>query len=347
MNRHIANLMLSAAWTFVLTAATACSHDTEYVDPNSDITGYSQSWPKRYGATDAAQTWNLARAVTATVGIDNMPSPVTLRIYTAAPSAEGSRLLARSTIRRSGASVTFDVPAGLSEVYATGWTEEGKVVDGSFAIAEGLTAITPLSAPVAGTPEPEVPAMEWIIACEDLSSSDSYSFNDAVFKVSHVVGDNTATITPLAAGSQYMVRISLNGQPIGEIHELINSAAVAREGIYEPINIDSHGTAGQPVTMSVGTGFTLAYNATTGRNMGGAGMQIKKGDPEKGTKTLTILAPMPGTPPQMILVPASWSWPKGDAQIEQAYPDFRNWNQHADRYLDWYDTNVNTSFTVE
>ena len=55
------------------------------------------------------------------------------------------------------------------------------------------TDLTPNDFPVA-TPK------EWIVACEDLGSTDDYDFNDIVLAVNHISGENMITIRPLACG---------------------------------------------------------------------------------------------------------------------------------------------------
>ena len=76
---------------------------------------------------------------------------------------------------------------------------------------------------------------QWIIACEDLGSTEDYDFNDIVFSVTHKAGETTATITPMAAGGVYKAEIYYYDQLIGEIHELLGHSGT-EDGKYPMIH---------------------------------------------------------------------------------------------------------------
>jgi len=105
--------------------------------------------------------------------------------------------------------------------------------------------------------DPEKPIekepMSWIIACEDLGSVGDYDFNDVVFSVSHVSGENTAVVTPLAAGGTLPAKILYKGKEIGEIHALLGGSNTSTM-----INTSNWGKAGTPITLTVGTNFTMS-----------------------------------------------------------------------------------------
>lgn len=325
---------IAATVALVVLTIVSCHSDPEFRDPNSEVSYYDKSWASRYGVIDATNTWNLATAVNATINTGTTSDIVHVRIYTAEPSNADCRLLARFNVTGT-TTASFDVPQTLQQIYATGWTSSGKIIDGTFTIANGQTDIQTLTASVAGTEETEPAPMEWIIACEDLSASDNYTFNDAVFSISHVAGETTATLTPLAAGGRYATKIIVNNNSLGEIHQLIDPSATPMDNLYKPLNTTSRGKAGEPITFNVDKNFSLAYNNVTNRNMGNVAIQVKKVQENQTLKTITILAPQRGNAPQMILVPYNWAWPKADIQIENAYPDFINWNQHAATYATW------------
>lgn len=170
--------------------------------------------------------------------------------------------------------------------------------------------------------EPVVEDASWIVACEDLGSTDDYDFNDVVFKVSHAAGSGVATVTPLAAGGTLPASIYHEGSCLGEIHSLINPYA----STSVMINTTSKGQAGAPVSISVPASFSMVDN------MGNFSIYVE------GQQALTISSPSKGTVPQMICVPGSWAWPKEREAIEKAYPRFVDWSQNAGQNTDWYQT---------
>ena len=50
-------------------------------------------------------------------------------------------------------------------------------------------------------------ASSWILACEDLGNMADCDFNDIVYRISHVAGEENATVTPLAAGGTIPARL--------------------------------------------------------------------------------------------------------------------------------------------
>lgn len=177
-------------------------------------------------------------------------------------------------------------------------------------------------------PAPVVPEEEqgesWIVACEDLGSTDDYDFNDIVFSVSHVGGSKTATVTPLAAGGTIPAYIYYDSKNLGEIHQLIKDGA----NTSEMLNTTSKGSAGKPFTVDVPEDFTMS------ESMGGFSIMVQSDN------AITITSPALGTAPQMICMPGSWAWPKERVGIEVAYPSFSNWSQNSQSNLDWYKSPV-------
>lgn len=168
----------------------------------------------------------------------------------------------------------------------------------------------------------------WIIACEDLGSTDDYDFNDIVFKVSHVAGQNIATVTPLAAGGVYESHILFNNVALGETHQMLG--AKATEGNYPMINTSSITATGTSQTVTVPTDFSLA------NSMGGFGITVKTND---NINAVIITAPDAGEAPQMFCVPGTWAWPTERTKIQEAYPNFADWNGNSSN-ADWYKTPV-------
>lgn len=170
--------------------------------------------------------------------------------------------------------------------------------------------------------EPE--SQSWIIACEDLGSTDDYDFNDIVFKVSHVAGQNVATVTPLAAGGIYESHIMFNDVALGETHQMLGVEAT--EGNYPMINTSSITATGTSQTVTVPTDFSLA------NGMGGFGITVKTND---NINAVIITAPDAGEAPQMFCVPGTWAWPTERTKIQEAYPNFADWNGNSNN-IEWY-----------
>lgn len=178
-------------------------------------------------------------------------------------------------------------------------------------------------------PEEDPVANAWIIACEDLGSTDDYDFNDVVFEVTHVSGETTATVTPLAAGGVYASHITYDygTKEFDETHELLGKS-VGANGLYPMINTTSITAPGKPQTITVDTDFSVA------KDMGGFGIRVNTGSSQSA---ILISAPSTGSAPQMFCVPATWSWPKERIRIEEAYPLFSNWSADSNN-IEWYNS---------
>ncbi|MBR1933124.1 MAG: LruC domain-containing protein [Prevotella sp.] len=187
-----------------------------------------------------------------------------------------------------------------------------------------------------------VEPQSWIIACEDLGSTEDYDFNDIVFSVSHVAGQTTAYITPLAAGGIYPANIVYGSTDLGEVHQLIvPTIQPSSEGTYSLINtITDKGKPGQTIPLTVSEDFTVTCDKAGRGNMGNFAIRVMLPDSRSLVRALTIGAPSTGTTPQMILVPGNWCWPLERRHIETAYPDFKYWSMKYSRYTDWYNNVV-------
>lgn len=172
--------------------------------------------------------------------------------------------------------------------------------------------------PEVPTEEPAAEGNSWIIACEDLGSTDDYDFNDIVIKVTHEPGSSTATVTPLAAGGILEAHVYYGDVELGEIHEWLGQEK-NEEGSYPMINTGGNTTgSGVTKTINVGSGFSLTDN------MGGFNIVVKQ-----KLQTIRISGPETGTAPQMFLLKGDWKWPKEKVRIQDAYPQFKDWNGDA------------------
>lgn len=187
------------------------------------------------------------------------------------------------------------------------------------------------------TPEPgtEPKAQPWILACEDLGNADDFDFNDIVFKVEHVAGSATATVTPLAAGGVLAAKIYYGETLIGEIHEMLGASGFAIT------NTTSKGNGGASQTIEVSDGFSMT------NNMGDFKIKIM-GKDGKETEVTTVNAPENGAAPQMICIDGStnWAWPTERTKISDAYPGFGEWGANYTANPDWYE-NANDNYIVK
>lgn len=178
-------------------------------------------------------------------------------------------------------------------------------------------------------PEP----ISWMVACEDLGSTDDYDFNDIVFSVTHLAGETTATITPFAAGGIYPAHIFFGNTDLGEIHALIQSGVTTdAQGRYPMLNTTTKGTPGRSIPVTVPADFSMADG------MGGFRISVETSET---TNAIQIGAPQAGEAPQMFVVPAPWAWPLERHNIELAYPGFTGWNQNANQNATWYEGPIN------
>ena len=174
-------------------------------------------------------------------------------------------------------------------------------------------------------------AATWILAAEDLGGTFDWDFNDVVFKVSHICGETTANITPLAAGGTLASYIFYENpfepnaveECIGEVHQLMGSEPKV-SGNYSPINVfGSRGTAGETVTINVAPNWSLTHYSSDAftpskqyaeNNMGGFSVRVLEEGAAAMPKTISVntsefgkasivAAPGRGETPQILCIP--------------------------------------------
>lgn len=219
------------------------------------------------------------------------------------------------------------------------WTSDRDLNDFVFIIESEMEAL-------------EFEPQEWVVAIEDLGAQDDFDFNDVVFKVKHVAGDNTLEITPLAAGgtletylyqgNNKVVRTDIEGNVFEEFHEMLG----ATEGTYPMINTTSKGAAAAPIVIDVPENFTMALltQENVPMSMGNFWVDVKGNNAQNGDVKVT--APGKGDAPQMICVPAAWAWPTERTSIKSAYPDFSTWVNNPN-YYDWVNSPVTGKVVAE
>lgn len=188
---------------------------------------------------------------------------------------------------------------------------------------------------------------EWIIASEDLGTTDDYDFNDMVISVKSIaynasVEETEVTVTGLAAGGTLPLYLIYDNEIVGgsEFHEAFWNKT-ATNGFYPIINTQTAGPRGKTYTINVDGEFSLA--TFLGNNMGGFKVQVgETGDAE----TKVITPPALGSAPQMICVKPTWGWPTERTIIHKAYPGFtssvKDKSKWGDYYTDgtWIDSNT-------
>lgn len=183
-------------------------------------------------------------------------------------------------------------------------------------------------------PETPANAIKWIIACEDLGSIGDYDFNDIVFSVTYVAGDETAVVEALAAGGTIPANVYVNNELIGEIHGLFGFDDTSKmiNTLEEDLE-DGSIFQGMVKTIPVPTDFSIST-----ADMGKIRIDIINGD----GNVKTAIAPTQGGAPQMICVPAPWKWPVEYTSIGAAYPKFGLWGAGYNTGDDWYSTDIAT-----
>lgn len=219
----------------------------------------------------------------------------------------------------------------------------------------------------------------YIFAVEDLGATDEsdIDFNDIVFAVEHVAGDEHAFVTVLAAGGIYPMHLFYNGREIGNgFGEIVDGPHAGRDlrlsTVHQwfvdpktnyPCPDDEMINTGQGVSIPFGNLTTIripvdpaTFNLTELANAYGndadisrIGFSVKVERPDGTTDALTRPSKT-GQAPQMILLPRTWQWPTERTQIHDAYPDFEKWVTDGDgqsyENLDWH-KNVRTGYIYD
>jgi len=191
----------------------------------------------------------------------------------------------------------------------------------------------------------------WIVACEDLGSTDDWDFNDIVLHVSYAnyktgKDDETrvnVTIQALAAGGVLPAYIYFNASKdklteshkVGEIHEMLGVTSPLASGNYPMINTTSITTDGTTVVKNIDN-YSISTDDNDVKDPKIAKFIIVVGS-DDANKASAILKASEGSAPQLFIVPDTWKWPKERTHIKTAYPKFTDWvtTNKKDSY-DWY-----------
>ncbi|MCH5175618.1 MAG: DUF4842 domain-containing protein [Prevotellaceae bacterium] len=197
-----------------------------------------------------------------------------------------------------------------------------------------------------------------LLVCEDLGDKAvdaDFDFNDVVLKLQHIHESGTnidkLKITAMAAGGTLPSDIyykgreeenKVNANGVSEIHRLLNSNVPKIINAGEKFVGEGHSwtypiSADELAQVPEGSGF-VSYVFDNGL------IQIKVNNSnwikpvnngyhnkEKNDDYTTI-----GTPPQMMLLPISFQWPREGVYIENAYPEFTKWVNDKS-VTNWYE----------
>lgn len=175
-------------------------------------------------------------------------------------------------------------------------------------------------------------SITWRVACEDLGSVGDYDFNDIVFDVAYVAGEDTAYVTAVAAGGTLRTHLcnKLSSTTLGEIHKMFEINDITKM-INTGVSVEWNGLnnyVGKTIAIDVPADFSMSDD------MGGFYLQIENGD-GKVYSEVKIEPCESGNIPQMICVPSDWRWPTETVNIGLAYPDFGLWGQNYGNNT-WY-----------
>ncbi len=186
----------------------------------------------------------------------------------------------------------------------------------------------------------------WTVACEDLGGTFDYDFNDVVFQVYYVSGQDWVRIIPLAAGGTlpvylYYVDTNLNEKLISkdEWHNHFG-ATVGTYKSSDMINTCYGGADYErsvlPIYVKTGTtNFSMKEFATTIGTAGFFRLKVERAD---GTMQ-SINAPGSAKEPQVLVLPVDWRWPKELVRINTIYQDFGQWGENYSNGT-WVENNV-------
>lgn len=267
------------------------------------------------------------------IGEDGMPiSDGYRRFYSEAhynPEISGSDVFA--------ATYMYEAPTGTYRVL--GFEDYGDPHD----LNDMMFFITSTSpAEIPDVEDIDHPKMSWILAVEDLGSTDDFDFNDLVLKIEHVSGETTATVTPMAAGGTLPMRMFYNDQ---EIYGSGNYAHVNQffgENDHTVMFNTGRATGtAESVTIEVPEDFSMAnVQGVIDSKMGGFHIKVKQNaDNIEGLWTddvIDITAAEAGAVPQILCVPGTWAWPMERVSIRIAYPEIGDWILNKETNVDWY-----------
>lgn len=216
----------------------------------------------------------------------------------------------------------------------------------------------------------ETDVYEWVVACEDLGSSDisDIDFNDVVYGVKHYTSKKTMyskyydehgnlvstglpkiidkanylVVTPKAAGGTLKSHIFYDERDLGEVHSLLDpntNYGSVLSGEMPMLNTRSLSYTGTPVIIELGDDeeFTMANIEDGVTSAAKFSVVVAQDETNKERNSgegtaVKITKPIEGATPQMLILPIGWDWPTERTSIGTAYPNFAEWANDADKY---------------
>ena len=198
----------------------------------------------------------------------------------------------------------------------------------------------------------------WVLALEDLGTTDDYDFNDAVIGIEHIAGQTTATVTPLAVGATLPIYLMYDGSEVSEELHSYWGASADTDGKLPMINTSGAYKEAATVSFPITVDENFSLLEFTKNQNGGLSFKVVKDGKDV---TVNATPPHAGEAPQVICVPWSWNWPRERTRIDQAYPNFTDWVGEAEEnknneaiwgnnYLmnkgEWISTNVDNEKVI-
>ena len=167
-------------------------------------------------------------------------------------------------------------------------------------------------------------SMSYIVACEDLGGTFDWDFNDVVYAIEHVSGQQTAKLKLLAAGGTLPVKISYDGKEIR-----FNGKNGLCEDLHEAFGVDQKtpvnvgGYSASPVyseEFEVGAdAFSMSTHASAFK------IHVKYSETLEVAQ-IGVPDRSKGQEPQAFLVAdPNWQWPNEKVSITSVYPEFTEW----------------------
>lgn len=167
-------------------------------------------------------------------------------------------------------------------------------------------------------------SMSYIVACEDLGGTFDWDFNDVVYAIEHVSGQQKAKLKLLAAGGTLPVKISYDGSVIR-----FNGKNGLCEDLHEAFGVDQKtpvnvgGYSASPVyseEFEVGAdAFSMSTHASAFK------IHVKYSETLEVAQ-IGVPDRSAGQEPQAFLVAdPNWQWPNEKVSITSVYPEFTEW----------------------
>lgn len=309
-------------WGLVLLAPcfVSCTQDLSQEIPASE--NYTREFISKFGVIDSKQDWNVVEKKSVTV---QTSSPTRVKVYEL--NGDEYCLAADYSGVTGSKRITFDgledddtefIVSLDGELYtvANGGTVSTDGGTGTATPAKAAKRARAASVASLSSAQP----VTWTVACEDLGGTYDYDFNDVVLRVSHVAGQDSATIVPMAAGGTLATWVCYTGTDGKELksaewhQHFYDTSAYNINDMVNTTVFDK--TEVQPFTVNVGSDWSMTQFAKEDSQTGKFSIKVKRTNGE----TNTIVGPSQGGAPQMLVLPGDWKWPKEHVSIDKAYP---------------------------